>query len=111
MPKFKPFNYNQTSMVVINFEEQLQADTFEHALHYLIDNKLDLSVFYPSDLKKSCMKNPDSPNTRKGHGRQVSFTVKNKPSYTDWMKERVDSDKGKYIYSHRMSVVEPGLPI
>jgi hypothetical protein len=28
-------------------------------------------------------------------------------SYTDWMKERVDSQKGKEIYSHRMSVVEP----
>ncbi len=31
----------------------------------------------------------------------------NKPTHTDWMKERVDSDKGKRIYSHRMSVVEP----
>ena len=29
MPKFKPYNYNQTSMVVINYEEQLQAGTFE----------------------------------------------------------------------------------
>lgn len=47
MPKFKPYNYNQTSMVVINYEEQLQAGTFEHAVHHLIDNKLDLSIFYP----------------------------------------------------------------
>ena len=30
-----------------------------------------------------------------------------KPKYTDWMKHRVDSEKGKAIYSHRMSVVEP----
>ena len=28
------------------------------------------------------------------------------PNYTDWMKHRVDSDKGKLIYSHRMSVVD-----
>ncbi len=48
MPKFKPYNYNQTSMVVINYEEQLQAGTFEHAVHHLIDHKLDLSVFYPN---------------------------------------------------------------
>jgi len=27
-------------------------------------------------------------------------------NYTDWMKHRVDSPKGKEIYSHRMSVVE-----
>lgn len=61
------------------------------------------------DLKHQCMKNPDSANHRKGAGRQVSFILedKRKPNYTDWMKHRVDSDKGKMIYSHRMSVVEP----
>ena len=29
------------------------------------------------------------------------------PAYTDWMKHRVDSQQGKAIYGHRMSVVEP----
>lgn len=60
-------------------------------------------------LKTRCMKNPDSANTRLGHGRQVSFIIesKRKPNYTDWMKHRVDSQKGKEIYGHRMSVVEP----
>ena len=56
------------------------------------------------------MKNPESANHRKGNGRQVSFILKKKlgkVSYTDWMKHRVDSPKGKLIYSHRMSVVEP----
>ncbi|GAB2585397.1 hypothetical protein GCM10026986_10930 [Nitrincola alkalisediminis] len=40
---------------------------------------------------------------------QVSFTLSDQraPTYTDWMKHRVDSPKGKQIYSHRMSVVEP----
>ena len=60
-------------------------------------------------LKEQCMSNPSSANTRKGHGRQVSFILSNKrqPNFTDWMKKRVDSEKGKLIYSHRMSVVEP----
>lgn len=61
-------------------------------------------------LKHRCMHNPDAANTRQGHGRQVSFILKKTtraPNYTDWMKQRVDSDKGKQIYSHRMSVVEP----
>ncbi len=60
-------------------------------------------------LKQRCMSNPDSADTRKGHGRQVSFILESKrsPNYTDWMKHRIDSDKGKLIYSHRMSVVEP----
>jgi len=60
-------------------------------------------------IKHQCMQNPASADTRKDHGRQVSFIIENKPSprYTDWMKHRVDSKKGKLIYSHRMSVVEP----
>ncbi|GAA3980201.1 IS1182 family transposase [Allohahella marinimesophila] len=47
MPKFIPYNYDQHSMVVINYADQLQPGTFEHAVHYLISEKLDLSVFYP----------------------------------------------------------------
>ena len=55
------------------------------------------------------MKNPDAANHRKGNGRQVSFLISkhHKENYTDWMKHRVDSDNGKQIYSHHMSVVEP----
>ena len=56
------------------------------------------------------MRNPEAAGHRKGKGRQVSFILHRadkKPSYTDWMKQRVDSPEGKQIYSHRMSVVEP----
>ena len=58
---------------------------------------------------KACMRNPSSAKKVNGTGRQVSFVIesKRKPTYTDWMKERIDSDKGKAIYSHRMSVIEP----
>jgi len=62
------------------------------------------------DIKNNCMRNPESANAKKGHGRQVSFIIekaKRKANYTDWMKHRIDSAKGKLIYSHRMSVVEP----
>lgn len=181
MPNYKAYNYDQSTLVVINFEDQIQPGTFEHAIHYLIDERLDLSVFdprYQNDqkekyglrhpgkglddavipatefdfdpmlrtcvcpngkpmwfrgervlgsgvgqvsfegrltdcrrcpIKTDCMKNPESANTRQGHGRQVSFTIKSKRknTATDWMKRRVDSQKGKQIYSHRMSVVEP----
>ena len=46
MPNFKKFNYQQDAMVVVNFEEQIQPNTFEYTLHKLIDEHLDLSVFY-----------------------------------------------------------------
>ena len=47
MPKFIPYDYNQSTMVVINYQDQLQPGTFEHTLHHLITNKLDLSIFHP----------------------------------------------------------------
>jgi hypothetical protein len=55
------------------------------------------------------MRNPASANKVNGTGRQVSFIIESKrqPRYTDWMKARIDSEKGKQIYSHRMSVIEP----
>ena len=68
-----------------------------------------LSQCSQCDLKEQCMRRPESADHRKGKGRQVSFVLndKRKPTYTDWMKHRVDSPEGKQIYSHRMSVVEP----
>lgn len=45
MPNFKKYDYDQTTMVVINFEEQLQPGTFEFTLHRLIDSHIDLSAF------------------------------------------------------------------
>jgi len=59
------------------------------------------------NLKHQCMRNPESADTREGHGRQVSktFTIGQTP--LTWMQRRVDSKLGKQIYAHRMSVVEP----
>jgi len=45
MPNFKKYDYYQTAMVVINFEEQLQPNTFEFTLRQLIDHHIDLSHF------------------------------------------------------------------
>jgi len=45
MTKYIPYDYNQNLMVVINFQDQLQPGTFEHALHYLVTARLDLSIF------------------------------------------------------------------
>jgi len=59
------------------------------------------------ERKHECMRNPSSADTPEGHGRQVSFTVSNGRSATEWMMRRVDSAIGKHQYSHRMSVVEP----
>ncbi len=59
------------------------------------------------DIKDQCMRNKNAANERTGHGRQVSKTFTNGKTPTDWMKKRIDTDEGKAIYSHRMSVIEP----
>jgi len=54
MPKYIPYNYDQHSMVVINYLEQLQTGTIEHAIHHLIENNLDLSIFFPNYKNDDC---------------------------------------------------------
>ena len=60
-------------------------------------------------LNGKCLRDKSTTEGRYGRGRQVSFILEKGRvgNYTDWMKERVDSDYGKRIYSHRMSTVEP----
>ena len=45
MPRFKPYDYRQTIMAAIDFEQQILPGTFEHSLNYLVDNELDLRIF------------------------------------------------------------------
>lgn len=82
------------------------------------DKKGNDKVFFEGRLsqcrhceqKNQCMRNPESTNHHKGSGRQVSFIInriEQPPNFTDWMKERIDSEKGKQIYGHRMSIIEP----
>ncbi|WP_444893993.1 hypothetical protein ACJJIE_06425 [Microbulbifer sp. TRSA001] len=53
MPNFRYYDYNQNVMVVINFEGQLQPETFELTLHHLIDDHIALSVFHKKYLNYS----------------------------------------------------------
>ncbi len=45
MAKYKEYDYSQGKFIPINFDKQILPGTFEHTLHYLIDNEIDLSVF------------------------------------------------------------------
>jgi len=88
----------------------LRSECIDEHGHTKIFFEGRLSKCRACKMKQDCMRNPNSANSRKGHGRQVSFITQKSqraPNYTDWMKHRVDSNEGKLIYSHRMSVVEP----
>lgn len=59
-------------------------------------------------LIKKCMRNPKAAFKPKvGHGRQVSFLLQGNGHFVKWMQERIDTEEGREIYSHRMSVIEP----
>ena len=45
MPRFKEYDYNQAVMVPVSFDRQILPGTFEHSVNYLVDEKLDLSIF------------------------------------------------------------------
>jgi transposase len=42
MPKYKPYNYHQTTLVSVDLEKQLPIGSLEFAIHYLVDNEMDL---------------------------------------------------------------------
>ncbi len=44
MARFKDYSYNQTKLVAISYDRQIQAGTFEYALSAIID-EMDLSMF------------------------------------------------------------------
>ena len=45
MARYKPYDYRQTKMLPVRFDEQILPGTFEHTLNRLIDESIDLTVF------------------------------------------------------------------
>ncbi|MFZ5985983.1 MAG: IS1182 family transposase [Bacillota bacterium] len=45
MARYKEYDYSQGKFIPIHFDKQIVPGTFEHTLHYLIDNEIDLSIF------------------------------------------------------------------
>lgn len=45
MARYKHYDYSQGKFIPICFDKQILPGTFEHTLHYLIDEEIDLSIF------------------------------------------------------------------
>ncbi|MBN4054499.1 transposase [Nitrospira defluvii] len=45
MARYKPYDYNQSKLIPIYFDEQILPGTFEYALNHIVDKELDLSIF------------------------------------------------------------------
>ena len=46
MPKFIDYNYDQMKMLAVSYDKQILPGTFESSLMYLIDEKLDVTIFH-----------------------------------------------------------------
>lgn len=46
MPRFKEYNPGQTVLLPVSFDRQILPGTFEYTLNYLVDEKLDLTIFH-----------------------------------------------------------------
>ena len=46
MPRYKEANYAQGQFISVQFEHQILPGSFEHALSYVVDHKLDLTCFH-----------------------------------------------------------------
>ena len=68
-------------MVVINYQLQLRPGTFEYAIHYLIEHKLDLTVFHPryrnedGGPESMSMGNDDSYDPETRHPGEISLSL------------------------------------
>ena len=45
MAKYQPYSYDQVTLLPVSFKDQIHPGTFEYTLSYIIDTKIDLSVF------------------------------------------------------------------
>src|SRR5215203_184810 len=45
MPRYKHYDYGQRKFLAVSFEQQILPSTFEHTLHHMIEEHIDLSVF------------------------------------------------------------------
>ncbi len=45
MARYKPNDYNQLMMVPVSLEEQLIPGTLEYAIHHVVEERLDMSIF------------------------------------------------------------------
>ena len=45
MARYKSYDYNQLMMVPVSLEDQLMPGTLEYAIHYVVEERLDLSMF------------------------------------------------------------------
>jgi transposase len=115
MPRFKDVNYEQGQFIPVRFSAQILPGSFEYALSYIVDHKLDLSVFDSRYANEEAGAQAYDPRVLLrivlyAYSRGILSsrdTDAGQESFTRKMIKKIDSLKGRYLYSRRMGVVEP----
>ena len=61
MPRYKPYDYKQMLMLPLSLEDQLAPGTLEYAIHHLMEERIDTSMFdekYRNDDTGRCAYDP-----------------------------------------------------
>jgi len=45
MARYKNYDYNQLMLIPLSLEEQLMPGTLEYAIHHIVEERLDMSIF------------------------------------------------------------------
>ena len=54
MAKYKPYTYAQNMLIPVSLNEQLMPGSLEHAIHTLVDERMDVSLFDEPMIHGSC---------------------------------------------------------
>ena len=101
------FSFNNESLICVcpnGHEIMYHGDQFEINGRQYHRFKSYLKNCRACPIQSECMKKPLNE-----HGRQVSFRVdrEDNHNYLDLMKQKIDSEQGRAVYSRRMWTIEP----
>jgi hypothetical protein len=87
MARYKAYDYDQLLMVPVSLEEQLVPGTLEYAIHHVVEERLDLSLFDERYRNDETGRSAVDPKVL--------------------LKRKIDTEEGRRMYSRRLGIVEP----
>lgn len=108
MPRYKPTDYSQGQFIPIQFERQILPGSFEYALNYVVDHKVDFTLldgrrendeagapaYNPRVMDASGDREP-LPGRRKREEKAIESMEAKVSKIDDWLRENPEDKKGK----------------
>jgi hypothetical protein len=111
MARYKEYDFSQGKFIPVHFDKQILPGAFEYTLHFLIDNIVEwgrITDSFACEYREKCLRHPERQEYRKVYF-FVGSAVGKAETYTQKMKRKIDSLKGRLIYNRRLGISEPPL--